>query len=156
MKQTFLTTILLSMVLAFSANAAEKSTLQFSNAWIRATPPNATVAGGFLTIKNSGAEDRLISVTSSLAKTVEIHEMSMQGDVMQMRQLTDGLVIPANKNITLKPGGIHLMFITPKQPLSEGQKISATFVFAKAGKKTVEFTVLKQAPSDSASEHMHH
>jgi copper(I)-binding protein len=155
MKQSFFTTILLSMALAFSASAAEKSTLQFSNAWIRAAPPNATVAGGFLSIENSGTEDRLISITSTAAKTVEIHEMSMQGDVMQMRQLTDGVVIPANKNISLKPGGIHLMFITPKQLISEGQKISATFVFAKAGKQHVEFTVHKQAPSDKSSEHMH-
>ena len=150
MKQTLFTSALLSMVLAFSANAAEKSTLQFSNAWIRATPPNTTVAGGFLTIKNTGAEDRLLSVTSSLAKTVEIHEMSMQGDVMQMRQLTDGLVIPANKNISLKLGGIHLMFIAPKQVFSEGQKIAAIFIFAKVGKQKVEFTVLKQVPISSA------
>lgn len=149
MKQTLFTSVLLSLVLAFNATAADKSKLQVSNAWIRATPPNATVAGGFLTIENTGAEDRLLSATSSAAKSVEIHEMSMQGDVMQMRQLTDGLIIPTNKNITLKPGGIHLMFIAPKHVFSEGQKISATLVFAKAGKQKVEFTVLKSAPAIS-------
>ncbi|HWS40318.1 MAG TPA: copper chaperone PCu(A)C [Arenimonas sp.] len=156
MKRTLITSTLLSLVLAFSAQATAKSTLQVSNAWIRATPPNATVAGGFMSIKNVGAEDRLLSVTSTAAKSVEIHEMSMQGDVMQMRQLTDGLVIPANINITLKPGGIHLMFITPKYVLSEGQKITATLLFAKAGKQKVEFTIHKQAPSESASEHTTH
>lgn len=149
MKQPLFTSVLLSLVFAFSVNAADKSTLQVSNAWIRATPPNATVAGGFLTIENTGKEDRLLSVTSATAKSVEIHEMSMQGDVMQMRQLTDGLVITANKNITLKPGGLHLMFIAPKQVFSEGQKITATLVFAKAGKQKVEFTVHKSAPTIS-------
>lgn len=149
MKNILLAHILFSMALAFSANAAEKSNMQFSNAWIRATPPNATVAGGFLTIKNNGADDRLLSISSALSSKVEIHEMTMQGDVMQMRLLKDGLQIPGKEITAFKPGGLHLMFIQPKQALREGQKISATFVFAKAGNQQVEFTVLKSAPAIS-------
>ena len=123
--------------------------MQFSNAWIRATPPNAQVAGGFVEINNQGNDDRLLSISSALSSKVEIHEMQMQGEVMQMRQLKDGLQIPGKEITTLKPGGMHLMFILPNQPLSMGQKITATFIFAKAGKQQVEFKVLKNAPAIS-------
>ena len=145
MKAKLFTTLALLFLLSLN-NVLAKSTMQFSNAWIRATPPNAQVAGGFVEIDNGGSDDRLISISSSLSSKVEIHEMKMDGDVMQMRQLKDGLQIPGKEITVLKPGGLHLMFIQPKQALREGQKITATFLFAKAGKREVVFTVLKSAP----------
>ncbi len=154
MKPKSFTTFALLSLLAFG-NATAKSNLHFGNAWIRATPPNAQVAGGFVEINNQGNDDRLLSISSKLSGKVEIHEMQMQGDLMQMRQLKDGLQIPGKEITTLKPGGMHLMFIKPKQALVVGQKISATFVFAKAGKREVVFTVLKSAPVASANEHKH-
>jgi copper(I)-binding protein len=148
---------LILLSLAFTASAAESSTLQFSNAWVRATPPNAQVAGAFLNIENTSTKpDRLISVSTDVASKVEIHEMKMDGEVMQMRQLSDGLNIPAKQIVTLKPGGIHLMLIAPKQPFAEGQKVAITLVFEKAGKRRLEFAVSKQAPEQATSEHMHH
>ncbi|MBP6310477.1 MAG: copper chaperone PCu(A)C [Arenimonas sp.] len=145
MKAKLFTTFALLFLLSLNSVLAN-STMQFSNAWIRATPPNAQVAGGFVEINNQGNDDRLLSISSALSSKVEIHEMQMQGDVMQMRQLKDGLQIPGKEITTLKPGGMHLMFIKPKQALTEGQKISATFFFAKAGKREVVFTVRKNAP----------
>ena len=82
--------------------------------------------------------------------------MKMDGEVMQMRQLSDGLAIPAKQTVTLKPGGYHLMLIAPKRPFAAGQKVAITLVFEKAGKRTLEFAVSKQEPGDAASEHMHH
>lgn len=150
-------TALLFLSLAFTASAAETSTLQFSNAWVRATPPNAQVAGGFLDIRNAGGSaDRLLSASTDAAERVEIHEMKMDGEVMQMRQLGDGLVIPAKQTVSLKPGGIHLMLIAPKQPLAQGQPIAITLVFEKAGNRRLEFAVSKQAPERAASAQMHH
>jgi periplasmic copper chaperone A len=73
--------------------------------------------------------------------------MSMQGDVMQMRLLSEGLAIPAKQTVTLKPGGIHLMLIAPKQAIVEGQKVKITLLFENAGSQTVEFTAHKQAPT---------
>lgn len=145
MKAKLFTTLVLLFLLSLNSVLAN-STMQFSNAWIRATPPNAQVAGGFVEINNQGNDDRLLSISSALSSKVEIHEMQMQGDVMQMRQLKDGLQIPGKEITTLKPGGMHLMFIKPKQALTEGQKISAAFLFAKAGKREVVFTVRKNAP----------
>ena len=154
MKAFHLSAALLSLALACSAQAAGKTDLRFSNAWVRATPPNAKVAGGFIRIENTGkSADRLISASTSLAASAEIHEMKMQGDMMQMRQLSEGLAIPAKQTVTLQPGEVHLMLIAPKQPIVEGQKVNIILLFEKAGSQTVEFTAHKQAPADGNKLH---
>jgi copper(I)-binding protein len=146
-----------ALALVYSASAAGPSALKLGNAWVRATPPNAQVAGAFLRIENTGAKpDRLLSASTEAASRVEIHEMKMDGEVMQMRELSDGLAIPAKQTVTLKPGGTHLMLIAPKRPMAEGQKVAITLVFEKAGSRTLEFAVSKQAPSAAVSEHMQH
>ena len=153
----FIQSTLLALALVPGAHAADS--LTFNNAWIRATPPNANVAGGFVEIRNSGkSADRLLSASSDIAERVEIHEMKMAGEFMQMRQLTDGLVIPSGQSVQLKPGSYHMMLIAPKRTIAEGQKVAITLVFEKAGKRTLEFTAAKQAPKTDAGmshDHMH-
>jgi len=130
--------------------------INISAPFTRATLPNAPVGGGFLTIENTGSEpDTLVSVTSTVAKDAQIHEMAMQGDIMKMRHMPDGLVIPAGETVTLSPGGFHLMFMGLNQRFVEGQSISVTLNFAKAGSVDVELPVLGAA-ADAASSHAGH
>ncbi len=122
---------------------------------VRAMVPGAKVAGGFLTIANGGKDaDRLVAVTTNGVKRVEIHEMSMQNDVMKMRQLEGGLDIPAGKTVVLKSGGYHLMFIQPEKPYKEGDTAKVTLEFEKAGKVTVDFPVTAQ--NGKTGEHSGH
>jgi periplasmic copper chaperone A len=111
--------------------------------WSRATPGSAKVAVGYLTIKNSeAAPDRLVSVTADIAAGhAGIHQMSMSDGMMKMRELTDGLPIPAQGSVTLEPGSYHLMFLDLKRPLTEGETFPATLTFAKAGTVSVTFEV---------------
>ncbi|CAM2999483.1 hypothetical protein SAMN04488021_101313 [Paracoccus aminovorans] len=116
--------------------------LELSGVYARATPPGAPVAGGFLTVANAGDEDRLTAASAeSVAGRAEIHEMAMEGDVMKMRRLADGLPIPAGGAVELKPGGYHIMFMDLKQPLVEGQVVDVTLTFQKAGEVVVPMTV---------------
>ncbi|WP_323033104.1 copper chaperone PCu(A)C [Paracoccus sp. (in: a-proteobacteria)] len=115
--------------------------LTLSDGFSRATPPGAPVAGGFLTIANGGADDRLVSASVDFAGRAEIHEMAMDGEVMRMRQLPDGLPIPAGATVELKPGGYHLMFMELKQPLVEGEVVNVTLSFEKAGDVSLPLTV---------------
>lgn len=109
--------------------------LKLTDLWTRATPPGAQTAGGYLTVANTGAEpDRLVAVVSPDAASGELHEMSMDGGVMKMRALPDGIEIPAGGSVTLAPGGLHLMLIGLKAPLAEGGKLPVTLTFEKAGK----------------------
>lgn len=131
--------------------------IAISGGWTRATLPNQKVGGGFLTIENKGGEDdRIVSVTSPASPDVQLHEMAVVDDVMKMRQLSDGIAVPAGETVELKPGGLHLMFMAIPAPFEEGKPVPVTLVFEKAG--TVELD-LAVAPAGSKEmpmgEHKH-
>lgn len=107
----------------------------------RAMLPVAKVGGGYMKLTNNGPDDRLVSATSDRAGSVEFHEMKMDGGVMQMRELPNGVALPAKATVELKPGGYHVMFMNVTQPFKEGEMIKATLVFEKAGPVDVEFSV---------------
>jgi len=116
--------------------------LTIVNAWARATPPGAKVAGGYLTIRNDGDRpDRLVGGTADFAGRVEIHEMKMEGEVMKMAPLADGIEIPPGGEILLKPGGLHVMFMGLKRPLAEGEAAAVTLTFERAGAIELPFAV---------------
>jgi copper(I)-binding protein len=116
--------------------------IEVRHPWSRATPATAPSAGGFLTVVNKGdAADRLVAVQSPASDQVQIHEMKMDGTIMRMRELDNGVALPAGQTVELKPGGYHVMFIGLKAPFAKGQKVPATLVFEKAGKVEVEFLV---------------
>ncbi|MBE7733384.1 copper chaperone PCu(A)C [Devosia faecipullorum] len=138
-------------------NAVTVGDIAISGAFTRATLPNAPVAGGFLTLTNNGsADDVLVSASSDVAKETQIHEMAMDGNVMKMRQLTDGVVLPAGESVTLKPGGFHIMFMGLKAPLVEGESVEVTLNFAKAGPVAVSLAVGSAAAAAPAEDHSGH
>lgn len=111
--------------------------------WMRATPPGAAVAGGYLRITNQGQEaDRFLGGEAAFADHVEIHQMRMVDNVMEMRQLTEGVGIKPGETVELRPGAYHLMFVGMKGPLKQGTRVKATLAFEKAGKIEVEFDVV--------------
>jgi periplasmic copper chaperone A len=123
--------------------------------WVRATPPGASVSGGFLVIRNRGdRDDRLVSATSSAVTRVEMHEMRHEDGMMKMRPLRDGIAIPAGSEVTLQPGGYHLMMIEPKQPFAGGDVVVASLHFEHAGDVEVAFRV-RGAGATADSGHHH-
>jgi periplasmic copper chaperone A len=126
--------------------------LEIGHPWSRATPPSAPTAGGFLTITNTGtAPDRLVAARTPAADQAQVHQMKMEGDVMRMRELEQGLDVPAGATVTLAPGGYHLMLIGLKAPLKTGTRVPVTLVFEKAGSIDVELDV--QAMGSTAPAH---
>ena len=116
--------------------------LVISQGWSRATPGGAKVGGGYVTIENKGrAPDRLISVSGDVAGKIEIHEMAVTNGVMTMRPLENGLAIAPGKTVKFAPGGFHLMMMDLKTPLKQGDKVSVTLEFEKAGKVTASLDV---------------
>ncbi len=121
---------------------AQSSDIAVVAPWLRATPKNASVAGGYLTITNKSASaDILLGASLPMAPDGQVHSMSMAGGIMRMERLTKGLPIPAGATVKLTPGGYHLMFVKPKTQLNEGDTIAGSLTFAKAGKVAVTFPV---------------
>jgi periplasmic copper chaperone A len=117
--------------------------LLIATPWARATPPGAKIGGGFVTITNNGNEsDRLMGGTAAFADRIEIHQTKMEGSVMQMHPLSDGVEIKPGQTVAFQPGSYHLMFVNLKAPLKKGSRVKATLAFEKAGTVDVEFPVL--------------
>jgi periplasmic copper chaperone A len=128
--------------------------IKIGHPWMRQPPTAAKVAGGFMTLTNTGVEaDRLIGGTMAAAGRFEVHEMTVVDGVMRMRELRPGLDIKPGETVALKPGSYHVMFMDLKGPLELGAKIKGTLVFEKAGTIEVEFKV--EAPGTKGADHEH-
>jgi copper(I)-binding protein len=106
-------------VLALSASAfGAPAALSISDAWSRATVQGQPTGSAFMTIKaNSDAE--IVSVSSAVATTTQLHEMSMNGSTMTMRPM-ESLPLKAGQSVTLSPGGMHIMMFGLKSTLHPG------------------------------------
>jgi copper(I)-binding protein len=122
--------------------ATEAAAIAIAEPWSRDTAEGQNAGGAFMTIANTGtAADRLTGGSSPVAGRVEIHTMTMENDVMRMRQLEDGLEIPAGGEVTLKPGTFHVMLMDLKQPLKAGDKVPLTLTFKGSGALETELVV---------------
>jgi copper(I)-binding protein len=112
--------------------------VQVQDPWIRGTVPQQKATGLFAQI-TSARGGKLVSGSSPVAGVVEIHEMSMDGNTMRMRALTNGLDLPAGQAVMLKPGGYHVMLMDLKRPLKTGETVPVSLVIESAGQReTVE------------------
>jgi copper(I)-binding protein len=131
-----------------STALAQTGQLEVSNAWARATPAKAENGIAYLTIR-SPTPDRLLSVSSPVAKKAELNTMEMSGMVMKMRPIAS-LDIPAGQPVTLKPSGEHIMLLGLNAPLREGQSFPLTLTFEKAGAREVTVAVEKPGAAGPA------
>ena len=108
----------------------------------RATAPRQPSAAVYLTIENQGASaDKLLSVKTPAARTGELHVMSMEGNVMKMREVDSIALAPASTVAMTPGGGYHIMLTGLRQALKTGQKIPLALTFEKAGALDVKVTV---------------
>ncbi|MBX9715353.1 MAG: copper chaperone PCu(A)C [Burkholderiaceae bacterium] len=137
------------------AHSYKLGEIDIGHPYARPTREGQTVGGGYLKLANKGAADRLVSASSPAAGAVEIHTMSMEGDVMKMRQV-DAIELATGQTVELKPGGYHLMLMGLKAPLKAGDKLPLTLKFEKAGEVVVTINVEEPKPrADAAAAHKH-
>jgi copper(I)-binding protein len=142
----------LVVVPAFAHDTFTVGAIEISGGFSRATLPGAPVGGGYITITNTGTEDdALIAASSPAAEDVQLHEMKMEGDVMKMNELPNGIPVLAGQTVVLEPGGLHLMMMGLKQPLVENESVPVTLTFAKAG--TIEIVLLVGRANAKEPEH---
>ncbi|MEZ5958573.1 MAG: copper chaperone PCu(A)C [Hyphomonadaceae bacterium] len=138
-----------------SEHAAETPGISVSEAWAAVTPNGATVGAGYMTISNVGPADTLVSATSPRAQSVELHEMSMDGNVMRMRPVTS-FTVPADGVVSLTPNGLHLMLTGLTGPLVAGETVPLTLTFERAGVVEVSLPVRERTASEAEMQHEHH
>lgn len=151
----FLRTLTAALFAAFALtqSALAGSTVEVQDGYARSSNPKSGAA--FLQIHNLGAEDdRLIEVRSPVAQRVELHtHVEDANGVMSMREIEEGLALPASGMIEMRRGGDHIMFMGLTEPFGQGDLIPVTLVFEKAGEIEHQIEV-DQSRKDTAA-HSH-
>ncbi|WP_162491608.1 copper chaperone PCu(A)C [Pseudomonas syringae group genomosp. 3] len=142
-------------LLGLSAQALADT--KVDDAWVRATVPGQPATGAFMHITSS-TDSKLVDVASPVAKTVQIHQMSMKGDVMSMQRVTS-VDLPAGKPVVFDANGYHVMFMGLLAQVKEGDKVPLTLIVedAKGAKESIQVTaVAKSLTTDEHGGHGDH
>ena len=127
---------------ALSLATSALAEIKIHDAYARAATPSSKTGAAFMMIRNEGGEaDRLLGVASGAAQRVELHTHIENDGVMRMVHVEEGFDLPKDGEIAMKRGGNHVMLMGLNQPLLQGDKISVTLSFEKAGNIVIEVPV---------------
>ncbi|PWB30455.1 transporter [Pseudomonas sp. SDI] len=126
------------------------------DAWVRATVPGQQSTGAFMKLTAS-TDSKLVGVQSSVAKTVQVHEMKMNGDVMTMGPV-DAVALPAGKTVLLDPNGYHVMLMGLAQQAKEGDQVPLTLIVedAQGKRESIELKAPVKALNSAGDGHDMH
>lgn len=147
---SFLRACAITAGMALSASAF--SQINITGPWVRSTVPGQSVAAAYMDI-SSPVGVALVRGSSPAAKSVEIHEMRMEGSVMKMREVPR-IDVPAGKTVRLRPGSYHVMLIDILKPIQKGDIVPISLVFEQAGKPAQTVTI-KAEVRDTMALHQH-
>jgi periplasmic copper chaperone A len=122
--------------------------LHIDHPFARATPPGARSGGVFFSVENKGDRtDRLLTVSTPVAGTAELHQMEMDAGVMRMRAVA-GLDVKPGDRLVLQPGAYHVMLTDLKRSLQAGERFPLTLQFQNAG--SIEVSVVVESMAGGA------
>jgi len=105
-----------------------RAQVEVVDAWIRASLPRQTATGAFMTIRGGGESLRLVAVGSPVAAAAEIHHMTMQDGIARMGRVA-AVDVPPDGDVSLRPGGYHVMLMDLSRALSVGEQVPLELVF---------------------------
>lgn len=141
---------------ALGTSALFAGDIMVKDAYVRSSTPNSKTGAAFLMLMNTGdADDRLIAASSDVAKRVELHTHKEISDgVMQMIEIEGGITVPAGGMHMLQRGGDHVMFMGLTAPLVQGEDVTVTLTFEKAGNVDVVIPIdHERKPDHGAMKH---
>lgn len=150
--------LVISLALGLAALSARAggAEIQVLDAWVQAAPPGVKVLAAYLEIKNTGEKPQtLVGVSSPAFDQIGIHKTVMHGNMAHMEHLKE-LAIPPRASVTMKPGGLHLMLMDGKKPLSAGDQVPMTLVFKNGDKAAFTAKVRSGQAEDTGSQHADH
>lgn len=139
--------------MASDETALSSGELVVDNVTANLTLPTATGAVYMRISNGTGQDDVLLGAEVPGCGTVELHEMSMDGDIMRMRPVEGGRIpIPAGQTVMLQRGGLHVMCIDKTGEFVVGDSVPVTLQFERAG--TVEVSAQVIEPGEMPMDNM--
>ncbi|MBX2829642.1 MAG: copper chaperone PCu(A)C [Rhodospirillales bacterium] len=155
MKKLF--AVIATLASLFTVSNAFAADIEIKDAWAKASIGQVRNGAAFFQVINSGPADRIIGVRSDLADRTELHTHIMENNVMKMREVQGGVEVPMHGGVLFQPGSYHVMLIGLKKPLVEGEMVSVTLEFEKAGDIPLMIEVVApmgKGPSGTGHGHM--
>ena len=107
-------------------------------------PPTATTTAFYATVHNAGTEeDTLLGISTQAAERAMLHDMVLEGGVMRMTPLMEGIPLPPGSTVRLEPGSRHGMLEGLRALPEPGGTVSVVLRFARAGEVPVPARVVR-------------
>ena len=145
----------IAALLTLASGSLYAQNVEVKNAWVRASVQGQKATGAFMQITAS-QPTTLVGAASPVAGVAEVHEMKMDGDVMRMRALPQGLPLPAGKAVALTPGGYHVMLMDLKQQVKVGDEVPLTLTIENKDGSRATIELKAAARPLNAPMKMHH
>jgi periplasmic copper chaperone A len=149
--------IMCAAVLLWSTIAqSDEANLHVVSAWAPSTFKLAVNGAAYVSAHNMSGKDVVVtglSVDTSIANKVELHETIVKDEMARMRQVTMPVSILDGDGLNMQPGGKHIMLLGLKKPLTEGTEFPLTVHFEGATQQVISVKVKAQADQ---TDHSHH
>lgn len=130
--------------------------IEVNDPFTREMPPGSPATASFMLLKNSSDHAiKLVKASTQVSKKAELHTHTNDNGMMRMREVSF-FEIPANGQTYLKPGGNHIMLISPVQPIKAGKTVSVTLIFEDGSTKEVTMPVKSVMNMGNNNDHSHH
>lgn len=144
---------LATLVAALGLTGYAMAQTTVEDAWARATVPGQPATGAFMTLK-ADSDSTLISVQSAVAKETQIHQSTMNGDVMSMLPV-DEVSLPAGEPVVFDANGYHVMLMGLITQVKEGDAVPLTLKIKNAQGEEETLEVEAVARALNAPDHAH-
>lgn len=140
--------LLAALVMVVAACGDDDSGVTVDGIWARTSPQMAANGAAYMKI-TAPSDDALVGavVSSDIADHAEVHEVVMDDEGQMMMGEVERIPLPAGDEVSLQPGGYHVMFIDLAAPFEMGQTFDLTLQFENADDMTVEVEVTEEDPN---------
>ncbi len=115
--------------------------LRIENAWVKLAPPGARANAAYMQLYNNSDVPVVIqSLSANCCAELMLHRTRHENDRAIMEHL-DQLVVPANGEVTLAPGGLHIMLLQARKPLLPGEQVELQLYFSDGQQQVIQVLV---------------
>ena len=141
MRRPGLAAVSIALALGMLATpAAASPSLTISHGWFRFLTPQIPAAG-YLTLHNDSEYAAVLTGAASPdCSKLMLHESVIHNGAATMKMVPD-VVVPAHSSVTFRPGGYHLMCMSPLPPVSPGRSVPISLSFKDGSTVTAMFPV---------------
>ncbi len=107
----------------------------------------------YFDIRSTGVGDALVGACSEIADDTQVHEVVSEGGSAMMRPLEGGIAIDPGGQVSLEPGGYHVMLLGVDEIPEVGSTFELVLEFERAGRVTITVHVQEFGGEDAGTHH---